>query len=308
MKQLNFRRAVSFLFWAALGWAVPLHAQTGKKNLLLTVGYFNDNNHLQYLKANAKTKVNGRFRPVSEVGLRFYIGADSAVDFLGRGRTDDKGEAVVFIPATARARWVASVRQSFVVVSEPADSFDAAKGNTDIIKARLRLDTVAGRGVVAHVEEQTDSSWRPVKGVDVKIAVRRLDGSLNIGDAPAYTTDSLGVASAAYKLDSTFPGDAAGNIVLVASVQDNDSYGNLSVERVVRWGVATRYISGFDRRTLFARRGRSPLWLEWMAYSIIVVVWGILVYLFIQIGKLKRLGSAGSAGAAGAVGAAGVTV
>jgi hypothetical protein len=290
MKKLNYP-ALVILLSGAIACSLPLPAQTAaKKNLLLTLGYFNDNNRLQYLKAIAKTKVQGRFRPVPDVALTFYITADSPLYLLGKGRTDEKGEAVLFLPASSRAEWVRSVRQSFVVESGTADSFDAAKGNADIIKARLRLDTASGRNVTAILEEQTGSSWHPVKGVDVKIAVKRLDGSLNIGEAPAYTTDSTGAASAAYKLDSTLPGDAGGNIILVASVQDNDSYGSLSVERTVRWGVDSRYVSEFDRRSLFARRGRSPLWLVWMAYSIIVVVWGILLYLFGQIRKLKRLG------------------
>ncbi|HVS96746.1 MAG TPA: hypothetical protein VHE54_09675 [Puia sp.] len=291
MKQLKLLAAVSILLAGALTRPIALNAQPAKKSLSLTVGYFNDNNALQYVKAIVKTKVQGRFKPVANIGLCFYITADSPAYLLGRARTDEKGEAVVFIPPTAQAEWKRSIRQSFVVVSEGADSFDAAKGNVDITKARLRLDTVAGRSVTASVEEQTGSGWRPVKGVEVKIAVQRLNGGLNIGDAAAYTTDSTGTTSAAFKLDSTLPGDHAGNIVLVASVQDNDSYGNLSAKRTVPWGIATNYVSGFDRRSLFARRGRSPLWLEWMAYSIIVVVWGTLFYLFAQIGKLRRLGS-----------------
>ena len=295
MKKLKYLALALLLSGPSVG-SLPAQTQAppepaAKKDLLLSLNYFNDNNRLQYLKAVAKTKVEGRFQPVRDVPLRFYITADSPAYLLGNGHTNEKGEAVVFIPASAKTEWMRSPKQSFVVVSDALDSFDASKGNLDITKARLKLDTSADRNVTAVLEEQTDAAWKPVKGVDVKIAVKRMDGSLNIGDAPVYTTDSTGAASAAYKLDSTLPGDAQGNIVLVASVQDNDSYGNLSAERSVRWGVETQYVSAFDRRTLFARRGRSPLWLAWMAYSIIFVVWGILIYLIGQIRKLKRLGA-----------------
>jgi hypothetical protein len=295
MKKLKHLVLALVLSGSSGGW-LTVHAQAqpaAKKTLSLTLSYFNDNNRLQYLKAIAKTKIAGRFQPVADVDLRFYITADSPSNLLGKGHTNEKGEAVVFIPPSAKAEWMRSSKQSFVVVSEPRDSFDAATGNLDIAKARVRLDTAAGRNVNAVVEEQSGAAWTPVKGVDVKIAVKRMDGSLNIGDAPNYTTDSTGTASAVYKLDSTLPGDVNGNIVLVASVQDNDSYGNLSAERIVRWGVDTQYVSatGFDRRTLFARRGKSPWWLTTMAYSIIFVVWGILIYLIGQIIKLKRLGA-----------------
>jgi hypothetical protein len=87
------------------------------------------------------------------------------------------------------------------------------------------------------------------------------------------------------------PGDSLGNLVLIAKVEDNDNYGNLTTEKTVPWGKEARYQAPFNQRSLFARRGWSPLWLEWMAYSIIAAVWFVLLYLFLQIRKLKKLGA-----------------
>lgn len=67
-------------------------------------------------------------------------------------------------------------------------------------------------------------------------------------------------------------------------------YGNLTSEMVVPWGKYYAYASNFDERTLFARRGYSPLWLELLAYAIVVVVWSVIIYLFFQIKKIKKLG------------------
>ena len=90
--------------------------------------------------------------------------------------------------------------------------------------------------------EQKGSEWIPVKGVDMKIAVKRLGGDLNVTETPTYTTDSLGVASADFKL-LNLPGDSAGNLVLVARVEDNDIYGNLTTEGIVPWGTPSMYVS-----------------------------------------------------------------
>jgi len=109
-----------------------------------------------------------------------------------------------------------------------------------------------------------------------------------VSETQTYTTDSTGAISADFKRDS-LPG-INGNLTLIAKVEDNDTYGNLTVETQVPWGNRLEYISRFDRRTLFARRGHSPIWLELLAYSIIVVVWLILVYLLGQLRKIKRLG------------------
>ena len=137
--------------------------------------------------------------------------------------------------------------------------------------------------------ELKDTAWVPVKGVELKVAVKRMDGDLNISETQSYTTDSTGAISAEFKRDS-LPGDINSSLILVAKVEDNDQYGNLSVEKTVRWGSKFKYETNFYNRTLFARRGQSPMWLELMAYSIILAVWGVLIYLIIQLYKIKKIG------------------
>jgi hypothetical protein len=46
----------------------------------------------------------------------------------------------------------------------------------------------------------------------------------------------------------------------------------------------------FDHRSLFARRGHSPIWLELLAYGIVAVVWAVIIYLLFQIRNIKKLG------------------
>lgn len=259
------------------------------KRLLLSVGYVNDNNRLQYLKAVAKTRINGKFSFASGVSLRFYLRADSPRYLLGTAVTNDKGEAFAWYPPGVHDEWLASFRQHLIVAADSGKGFPATEAENDVTKARLQIDTGKERSVVLRLTELRAGAWTPVKGVDVRIAVRRMGGDLNIGDAATYATDSTGSVFAAFKLDS-LPGDANGNIVLVATVDDNGTYGTLSVERPVRWGIYRPWTSTYDRRTLFARRGRSPFWLEGLAYSIILFVWGSLVYLIQQVMLLKQLG------------------
>jgi hypothetical protein len=261
------------------------------KSLLLSVAYVNSNNHLQYLKATAKTKIEGKFRFVPGINLRFYIQADSPQYLLGKATTNEKGEAIVYFPPGVKDVWMASSNQHFIVAADSGMGFSAASGEADLTKAKLQVDTASGRSVVVHLVELKKGRWTPVNGVDVKVAVRRMGGDLTIADAATYTTDSTGSFSADFKRDN-LPGDSHGNITLVASVDDNDSYGTLSAEKSVPWGVYRPWVSDYDRRTLYARRGRSPLWLNFMAYSIILLVWGSLVYLLTQLIKIRRLGKA----------------
>ncbi|HCL82917.1 MAG TPA: hypothetical protein DIC22_03025 [Chitinophagaceae bacterium] len=264
--------------------------QETKNNLILGLGYFNDNNQMQYLKANTKTKVSGKFTQVPGVSLSFYISSVSPGNLLGKATTDDKGMAFILIPPAARDEWNKSPKQSFLVVSDSSKLYDAVTSSIDLVKARIRIDTAEDKKIIATLYELKDTVWVPVKGVDMRVAIKRLDGDLNVSEAPTYTTDSLGMISADFKQDG-LPGDTAGNLILIAKVEDNDTYGNLSTEKTVPWGKVSKYVSNYNQRSLYGRRGWSPLWLEWMAYTIIAGVWVVLLYLFMQIRKLKQLGA-----------------
>ncbi len=285
--KMHSRLLFSALLLQLIG--IAAFAQTAKNDLSLSVSYFNSNNQVQYLVAHAKSKIDGKFQMIPNINVSFYIGSESPSNLLGKGVTNNKGECLVLIPPAAKSEWNKSAKPGFIVVSQATKQFDESKGNFDVTKAKIQIDTAADKKITAVLLELKDTAWTPVKDVDVRIAVKRLGGDLDVAETPTYATDSLGMVSAEYKRDS-LPGDAKGNITIVAKVEDNDLYGNLSSEKIVSWGKYYPYKSEFDKRTLFARRGKSPIWLELIAYSIVAAVWAVLFYLFGQIRKLKRLG------------------
>ncbi|MFI5152850.1 MAG: hypothetical protein ACHQET_05915 [Chitinophagales bacterium] len=285
----RFKYSASFIVLSFLISGIS-SAQVEKNKLILGLGYYNDNNLIQYLKANTKAKINGKFKQVGGIPVSFYIGSVDPANLLGKAITDDQGLAALPIPPTAKAEWNKSPKQSFVVVSDSSRLYDPVTTSFDLTKARIKLDTAGDKKIIALLVEQKGSEWVPVKGVDMKIAVKRLGGDLNVNETPAFTTDSLGVVNADFKL-LNLPGDSKGNLVLVARVEDNDLYGNMSTERTVPWGTPFKYVSDYDKRSLFARAGRPPFWLLWMASGITLSVWIVIFYLFFQIWKLKKLGA-----------------
>lgn len=289
MKKHNHLFTATILFCLI---SIASMAQTAAKNdLLLSVGYYNTNNQTQYLAAKAKTKIDGKFRMVAGVSVDFYITNDSSkTNLLGNAVTDARGNAYLLIPPAAKTEWNKSTKQSFVVVAAASKLYDESKANVSLSKAKLKIDTAADRKIIVTALELKDTSWIPVKGVEMKVAVKRMGGDLGVSETQTYTTDSTGTIAAEFKRDS-LAGDSKGNLMLIAKVEDNDTYGNLSVEQSVPWGNKTEYLSVYDKRTLFARRGHSPIWLEVMAYSIIVAVWGVLIYLIGQMRKIKALGA-----------------
>jgi len=271
---------------------IALMAQKPEKGILVVgVRYFNNNNITHHLVFKTKSKVDGKFKNMPDIKLAVYIGTDAdKANLLGRVITNDLGDAVLLIPPKAKNEWIKSPNQTFVAISDANQQFDEARGELAITKAKLQIDTAEGKLVNAKLVALMDTVWTSIADVEIQIGVKRLDGNLSVNETPIFTTDSAGMVVAEFKRDS-LPGDSKGNLVLIASVIDNELYGNLTVEKTVPWGSKFSYISNFEHRSLFARRGHSPIWLELLAYSIVLTVWGIIIFLILQIRKIKQLGT-----------------
>ena len=123
----------------------------------------------------------------------------------------------------------------------------------------------------------------------MKLGIKRMLGGLTVGDAETYTADSSGIASVEFKREA-MSGDEKGNLLLVAKIEDNDNYGNLTIGKSVPWGKAVHTQSVFLKLALWSTGNRAPIWLLLIAISIIVGVWSTLFYLIKQILAIKKLG------------------
>lgn len=287
-------KIINLSIWAVLILAgLSARAQDAEKSpLVVTLSYFLDNNNYQYLKVNAKSKVDGKFHPADGVEIQLYLNKDSTgkgVGLIGKVVTDEKGNAAANIPPALKQTWDLSPNHTFIAVTDKTKKFDETNTELSIAKAKITIDTTDDKSVTATFTEFKDNKWVPVKGVDIKLGIKRLGGDLLINDDQSYTTDSLGHVKGEFKRMG-MPGDEKGNIMLVAKVEDNDQYGNLRIERSEPWGVKFIEDNDFFHRALWASRFHSPLWLLVIAYSILIAVWGTLIYLVFLLIKIRTLG------------------
>jgi len=260
-----------------------------KGDLNVAVNYFITNNKVPQLMVKVNTKINGKFLNVGGINLKLFLDKDSTGTFIGNVITNEKGEATAYIPTSVKAEWATSSKHTFLATFDGNKKYAPARGDLTVAKAKILIDATSDKTVTASVFEMKDTTWTPVKGVDVVLAIRRMDADLTIDEKPTFTTDSTGKASGDFKRDS-IPGDARGNITLVAKIVDNDQYGNLSIEKTVPWGNKFVPVNTFNERTLFATRNKAPVWILFIAYSIAVSVWGVLIMLVFNLFRIKKLG------------------
>lgn len=259
---------------------------------LLSVRYFLSENKVPYLDVNTRKKVGRKFEPVKGIPVNVYFNEASATNLLGKVVTGTNGVGRVALPASFKTSWDSMDELKFLAVSDSIPGEESLSSDLTIKKAILVIDTSSAEGirsVTAQLKEKKGNDWVAVKEIEMKLGVKRILGNLTVGEAETYTSDSTGTASAEFKRDS-IPGDEKGNIILVARVEDNDNYGNLVVERSVPWGKAVEADTHFWHRSLWSTGNRAPVWLLFIALSIMVGVWGVIVYLIRQLFKIKKMG------------------
>jgi len=283
---------LSLLFFAVL-FAQGIEAQEDSvvSKELVKLKYFNDNNNVQFLVLENSLKTGKKIEALKNKIFHLYLDSNKTENLVAEVITGNNGKAKAFLPPGLKSLWESNSLHRFIAFA--ADKKEEAAVELEITKAKITIDTLSGEGarsIAVQVMKFENNEWMPASEVEMKIGIRRLGGILSAGDEEIYTTDSSGFATAELKKDS-LPGDEKGNIVLVAKVEDNDLFGNLLVDKTVPWGVAIKPGSNFyDQRALWATAIRTPLWLLFMAYSIVIGVWGTIFYLIFQIVKLKRIG------------------
>ena len=154
-----------------------------------------------------------------------------------------------------------------------------------VIQLRFSVeDTV--KYVTAQVNESLDDSLgAPIPDIDLYLYVQRTFSRLPIGDY-FNTTDETGQVTVEFPND--LPGDTAGNVVIIASMEEDDNFKAAEVSKVANFGVPVDIRPHESKRSLAAAGANAPISLLLLVNGLILVVWGIIIYIFTQIFKISR--------------------
>lgn len=282
----------SFLIVLLLSIFMPdiVHAQDASdETAILKLQYFNINNSVQYLLLESSTKKNKIFTPKKNILYKVYLDSFSNSNLIAEVKTNDEGKAKMFIPPSLKTVWDNSSLHTFIVMQGDEE----VQSDYSITKARIEIDTSTVdsiKNITVKVLKDDNGKLIAVPDVEMKVGIKRLGGILSGGDEETYTTDSSGLVTLPFT-KINMPGDKFGNIVLTAKIEDNEFLGNIIIEKKAAWGVPTIVSDDFfKRRELWSTRFRSPYWLLFMAYAIVIGVYGTLIYLVFQMVKIIKLG------------------
>ena len=168
------------------------------------------------------------------------------------------------------------------------NAFGQDSSSTGTAKITLAFGEQDSLKEITATVTQADATGKEtaVKDVDVHFYVKKSFGLLPL-EGDFTTTDESGKATVEFPND--LPGDASGNVTVIAKVEDNDELGELETSQTMKWGVpATAHEA--PQRALWASGENAPLPLVIMVTSMVVGVWGVIFYICYQLIVIKRAG------------------
>ena len=135
-------------------------------------------------------------------------------------------------------------------------------------------------------EFENDTLGIPIPEMDVYFYVQRTFSRLPIGEY-FNTTDENGEVTIEFPGD--LPGDSTGNVIIIASIEEYGMYKGTEITKVVNFGIPANYDTDANKRSLAAAGANAPVSLLILVNGIILVVWGFIIYIIIQVFRIRRI-------------------
>ena len=235
------------------------------------------------LKAIVQAKINGTLTRLPGLKIEFTVGVDSSVKELGEVVTDSKGVAIF----TCKPEQLTTDKEgklNFKASFAGKDSIEAAAEVVAVKRARLEIIPVKEDSLLTVKVKLIDLSTgteTAVPAIDLGVFVKRLFSALKLGEGK---TDEAGEAS--IEIPNNLPGDAKGNITLLAKLDENEMYGNLEAAVTQSWGTPVSDELKALPRALWSTH--PPIWMLVTFIILMSAVWGHYLVIIIQLFRLRK--------------------
>jgi hypothetical protein len=281
MKKKLIYRILFLLFLPFL--CLSLNSQEAIKiKPYVTLQYFKDTDGKRTLQTLLTYSKNRMELPLSGMEITLFTGADQKV-FLTKSITNNKG--ITRFELTDDMHPGANADGFWVFSSEFLGNDSIEGGTSETIVRDLRLEMVLAaadsiKTVTLNAFTAEGGKEKPVSGEKVIIYVPRMFSMLPIGE---LTLDDAGTATIEFPSD--LPGDKEGNLVIIAKIEENSTFGNVEKRETINWGVPTDYSVPVTHRALWTKI--APRWMIYTLSILLAGVWGHYLFAIISLIRIK---------------------
>jgi hypothetical protein len=300
--QISGRLGQNGLIWtiALLFFATTAVAQTesdstdsdsGKGEASIELRYTEANNNTKLLEAIVKTKVEGSWQGVNGVPVQFYRNEAIPEQLLGTVASNDKGVAMLILPEDEEKHASPTFEYTYIAALENNEQFEDSQEEITVAESGFEMTLEEEDSVrqvrISLTTMDAEGNEVPAGEVEVQLYVQRLFGLLPLSDDPE-TTDEDGEVLVEFPAD--IPGDTAGNLIIVAKIEDHERFGNLEFRRKINWGVPLIIDPHQSARELWSSRANAPIYLIVIVNTMLIGIWGVILYIVYQAFKIRKIG------------------
>lgn len=286
--QLNSR----FIILALLGVLIfstasnNLYAQKTKKNKVrLNVQYVKIMDGEIYFDIKASARIKKKNIKVSNIDLILYNELEEERIELGKTVTNMNGESRFVLKNLNAIKSDSSNTYNILVSFKGNDSYKKAKKSISFKDVNIEAKIIS-KDSVNYISATliNANSKDPIVDESLTVYVQRLFKSLRIGEE-FNSTDEEG--SILVPIENGIPG-VDGNLAIEVVLNESDDFGTVKTIVNAPIGVPIVDESTFDQRTMWSPRNKTPIFLLIFPNLIIIGIWGFIVYLILNLFKLKK--------------------
>lgn len=287
MKGLGIRIAIFAVLCTATQSNASVQEQKSRARLYLTYHKYSPSD--RYLNIKVITRENRRSVPVEDVKIDFYLGEKSGVGHLGSLVTDAEGQGSIFLPLSFYSATDTLMSYNFIASLKDNPDYLEADVELEIIDASIEVHGIEqdSKKIVQAVVRVRDSTNALVVMPEVPLSflVQRPLSLLPISELTQ--TDDKGMAASSFPND--LPGDREGYVNVVVKIDDHEPYGTVLQRETLRWGIPTHFDDVSNKRSLWAARANTPIPLLLLVNGLILVTWGIMIYIARELLRIRTL-------------------
>ena len=268
--------------YSVVGQEAP--AEEGPVEPVMEMIYLKDSEGKINLRTNMVNYVNRMPVPLPGLEIVFYAGEDSLVS-LGSVKTDGDGLAILVLEKGLDLPLGLDGSIRYYAEYEGTDNILPAEYEVYVTDVNLDMELSlvnSVKTVSLRAYTMVDGEEVPVPDEDVYVYVKRMFRDLPLGED---FLDENGEYST--EIPDDIPGDAEGNIEIIARFNDHYLYGTVEDRQTIQWGVPTNYDFAVSQRTLWTQI--APMWMIITLSILLAGVWGHYLFVIVQLFRLRRI-------------------
>lgn len=233
----------------------------------------------QYLEVEVKYREEGVFKQLAGVPIDFYINSDTSKNTIGTETTGEDGKVRLDLDEKNILRDEEGF-VNFESIFPGNEGFAEASKDLSVKRALLAIEGEIVDSVKALTisgEEIVGSENLNISDADITIFVQRTFSDLPIGEGSFED----GLVEAEFPDD--LPGDANGDLWIIARIIEHDEYGTVEVRKQLNWGIPVSHATGEKPRALWSR---APLWIIIAVTMAFTAAW---YHYFLSVSKLFKI-------------------